>query len=365
MKNLMKKLTAGLLAGVVLLGSIVMASASESQQLGQKHESVGATANEGAAPEELLSVVLPTARDGMFNFIIDPSGRIIRTKGKKYAQKYNKDVTVDDGKLYFVNFITADDTEIVSLSKKSEALKIINKSNFPLNVSWDVEIDKGSNEFVFSQDAAFKDVAASSPAMYLALVSDRATVPVSTTRTDDGTEKHSASINGWIKKPTADIYELTYEGGKYQYQEKEEFADVFDGPVLQSVSFYMTGAINDGNWPDTGDDVQLNVTWGINKEIGPDTDPNPIKPTVAVKKSATAGGQQVSLSVTLGDKDKVNRIAYTRSGAVNYLTPTIDGTTITFTPNAIVYNNASDWKVEYTIALGVKVMVVPSIVGVR
>lgn len=155
----------------------------------------------------------------------------------------------------------------------------------------------------------------------------------------------------------SDAYSEDYDstnGYTWAFDNSKTFADA---------SFNLIGNINgvdawDGQ-SDTGNEIGVKVIWEVEAYVASESGNSGnggqnanVSPTATVTQTAAAAGT-ATVTYTLGSKAKVNRVIYTRSGAVNEATFTDNNGTLSVTmPAVLIYNQSSDWKVEFTDADG-------------
>ena len=317
MKCLLKRLLVNVLLCPLLLSSLLLSASAQEVFEWQGGSDGGVAVGEGLLPEDVISVVMPTAPADMFDFILDPNNLIKRTRAQRYdGAKFG------EGNLFFKNS-AADGS--VSYSMNSDSLTLINKSTCPLTVSMSLTVDKGNNEFVFSNKPDFLDADSrkiESPALYLALVCGADRAPVQETEDEEGQTLFGANMETWVCAP-ANAYHVVWDAdsGTYVYQLKENVKE----ESFSSISINMTGVINDADWEGFEGDVAIALVWDVESpldyEAGPAENPNPdALPLIAVVEYARAENQNAVLSLSYGfgtnKTDKVTKMTYvTSSGA--------------------------------------------------
>lgn len=263
MKNLLQKALAVWLSVVTVLGVSTPALAADGNNVGSGSVSGKVFSFEGPMPEDVIEIQMPTEREGMFDFILDPSGAIMATEGARYKSQYGDEVTFDSGKVFFQNVTTdANGTPHVSYSNRSDSLLVKNLSNVPVDVVMTLEVKKGAYDFEFAPNPDFTDANGSTigdASMYMALVTAKRTgavVPVD----DGGTEKYRATVTSWLAPPE-DAFRIVWDGEKnaYRYQLKPGLPD----SLFDSTSFYVTGALGEGVWDGVEGEITLDISWSV------------------------------------------------------------------------------------------------------
>jgi len=171
MKRITKKLLSVALSAAMLLSMGVSAMAASDLTSNTKGSANGKGTTEGPLPNNVLVVNMPTTAANTFNMYLDPHGLIQAT----YGAKYEDDAAADNNKfatgtnLYFKH-ATADATSGIQYTDSSDELKIINKSNTPVDVKMTAQVAKNGAEFDFAADAAAAKAATDKATMYLAIV---------------------------------------------------------------------------------------------------------------------------------------------------------------------------------------------------
>ncbi len=134
-KNLKKKV-AVLLTGVMVLGMTVTASA----ETGSSGDIAGAGTNEGHVSRNVVSVTLPSVKDGTtpFNYTLDPEGLIQETEAAAYG--WDKiDATASANRVYFMH----DDNKYYGTSNQ---YTLSNNSAVSVNFVVEVKATKGAKD---------------------------------------------------------------------------------------------------------------------------------------------------------------------------------------------------------------------------
>ena len=364
MKYLIKRTLSGLLVILMLLSSCDFAFAFEADDYTSGHVS-GAVINEGNRPADVINLVMPTTRDGMFDFWIDPMGTLKNTGAKRYLSSWGVDsVNFGSGNLFFRNVETDANGNItsVNLTKNSDFLKIINKSSSAVDIklSFDVTTDKDIYNFTFADNPNFLDANQKpirTPAMYLALMAGRRSGPVKTVE-KDGESVNAGSINAWLPSPGDECFETVWNGSQYVYHLKDSAPE----SAFPQINFRMTGAINteSANWSNASRlDMALNVTWEISRkevsQLSEDPYAEDFDPLVTIRSGAQKVGDEVVLELDYGEGagvlTNIERIVYTSSDDTpavfqNY---TLDGAglLISFTATEELLNG-NNWAVRFS-----------------
>lgn len=307
MKGFKKYLAIGL-AMVLTLSTSVMAFAESTG-------SMSGTGNlEGTVDKDVYSVVLPTADDADLDFILDPEQLIKNTNAAKYEDK-----TFEEGAtLFFASTVSDND-----YSSTSDALTVVNKSTFDIDVALSAEVT-GADGITLTDDKTFADDTSAS--VYLALIDGTNEAAI----TADG-----ATIKTQVAAAPEGAYQYTWtqeDGYKYELVSGNdidiEFADY---------SFQLTGASNsNGDWSDLADAApEVTVTWDI-KEHKDNAAPSITATTATFSKASGA-----TISVDLGGGDlgatgiaSVAIIASGKTYAFAAGTYTLTGSTLKFEKTA-------------------------------
>ena len=308
MKNLIRKALAGWLSVLMVLGCAIPALAGTTHDYGSGSVSGAVIGNTGAIPTDVIEFEMPTKRTGMFNFIMDPHNMIALSGAALYKAEYGADVTFGEGKLFFQNITTSEDnSRHYSYSKRSDPLIVTNKSTVPLDVTMNLEVNKGGYSFQFADTPDFKDANGANitgDALYMALVSSkrRSAVQPVAAEGEGGvvSTKYAAELSSWIAAPD-DAYELAVtEGGAYRYRIKADTPD----SAFHSASFYLTGALSDTSWSNIGEEIDLTVSWDVQAVASESrSDPYPVpdtNPEASVVKKALDIGDTVKFLVDFG-----------------------------------------------------------------
>lgn len=225
--------------------ALCISTAAQAQEV-EEGGADGVGVLEGSVKKDIYQVVMPTVREGVFDFILDPQGLINATDGAAYKdKKFEKDST-----LFFKR---TDGRTEEDYSNKSDYMTITNKSTIPVDVSVEVQVVESSIKGItLSEDRKFTDDTENS--LYLAITDGENEVPVS---------REGASIHTTVEAAPEDAYELIYENDEYVYKMK----DNLEGIVFPEYSFQLTGAVNEkGDWKELGDiEPKIVITWKVTK----------------------------------------------------------------------------------------------------
>lgn len=131
MKMKMKKFLVAALAVTMIMGSSSMAFAAN-EVTAQNAGSSGSGEGQGnaVAISDIFKVVVPTGNGTSFSYVLDPMGVISDTNAERYKGK-----TFEKGqKMYFYHDTTSAEVPY-NYTSKSEAIKVINKSNVDVNLT--------------------------------------------------------------------------------------------------------------------------------------------------------------------------------------------------------------------------------------
>jgi hypothetical protein len=231
-------------------------------------------------------------------------------------------------------------------------------------------------------DTVTVDVTSGTDTLAVGIYNSDATLQVATlTLTFDGSKLQATGATGGasevtlakgvMSQPTSSATITTKIAGNSEaytedYDSTNGYNWAFDNTkTFATASFNLLGNINgvdawDGQSA-SGNQIGIKVIWEVEaytESAGNGNSGNTnAAPTATVTQTAAAGGT-ATVTYTLGSgtsaKAKVNRVIYTRSGTVSAATISDDNNgTLTITmPAALIYNGASDWKVEFTDADG-------------
>lgn len=261
-----KRLLALTLAATMVMGSSVTAFADEGGQTGTGDI-------EGIVNTDVFSVVLPTATDATYKFILDPQGLIEATNSAAYSG-----ATFTGNNLYFNS---AADT----YGDTSAVLTAVNKSSFGVDINLKATLT-GYDGLTVASSASDATSETDDPAIYLAIKKEAGTVAhdaatPSIELTNSATSEAiavsdgvaAANVTMTLAAPAADgnskpAYVYSYADDEYSYELNSAWEGNFNG-----VAFALTGAINtydptsastvDG-WADLANITpSVNVVWSI------------------------------------------------------------------------------------------------------
>ena len=309
-----KRLLALTLAATMVMGSSVTAFADEGSQTGTGDI-------EGIVNTDVFSVVLPTATDATYKFILDPQGLIKATNSAAYSG-----ATFTGNNLYFNS---AADT----YGDTSAVLTAVNKSSFGVDINLKATLT-GYDGLTVASSASDATSETDDPAIYLAIKKEAGTVAhdaatPSIALTNSATSEAiavsegvaAANVTMTLAAPAADenskpAYVYSYADDEYSYELNSAWEGNFNG-----VAFALTGAINtydptsastvDG-WADLANITpSVNVVWSIenpNANAGP---------SIATTSYTMTSGESVEVPFSLGAGEKaatgITKITYKNS----------------------------------------------------
>lgn len=257
MKNY-KKIIAMLLAATMTMGStgVVFAGGSEGFGTGEGELDIVKNSN-------VYDVVLPTATEDTYNFILDPTGVIKASAGEKYG----KDLTFKDGvSMFFKNTKLGDSDN--DYTDSSDVLEIVNKSSTEVKVDVKAtvtDIDTQKLPFVTGVDA-FKADDAAIPEIYLALsdteTTNAQTVAISTADSENKAELPQKTLDGAESE-----YETKWNESAKKYE--KVLKENPDDSKFAKYGFKLTGACNTGAaatdaWANLSDiQPKVEVVWKV------------------------------------------------------------------------------------------------------
>lgn len=239
MKNY-KHLIAGAMAAVMVLSSSVVALADSGSTTGQGSLDI-------VSESDVFKVELPVNVEGVFDYILDPTGVIDATNADKYAG-----ATFEDGQtLYFASTVSGGD----DYSHVSDTLTATNKSTMDVEISVTASVTEVAGVTMVA-DAAAASVSGGDAKLYLGLY-------------DDANNQAGLAIDTEGVEAKADIaaadgaYEIVYEDGAYKKQLKED-------TVFNTYNFHLEGACSTDGWDGlTENPPAVEVVWTIENPTGP------------------------------------------------------------------------------------------------
>lgn len=285
MKNY-KRLTAITMAGTMLLGSGLTASAA-----GPSGGDTGSGSYEGYVDEtSVFSASIPTNAANLFNFFVDPNGLLEETG---YARLTGK--SADDFESGATLFFTRTGAE-KEFGKDSDKVTAKNMSSYDVNIEVSAAITGIDGITMSDSDTIAPEE--QNPTLYLAIVHDSDEEAV---KAEEG-----GLLSGTIAG-TPGNFEIQYNAGKGKYEYAQR-AGVEDS-TWATYDFYLTGACG-GVWTDAQAEAtpEVALTWKI-------TDPNAKEaPSIANSVYEYVAGQAISVSVDLG----VGELAATGISSVTF-----------------------------------------------
>lgn len=295
----------------MVMGSSVTAFADEGSQTGTGDI-------EGIVNTDVFSVVLPTATEETYKFILDPQGLIAATDSAAYSG-----ATFTGSNLYF------NSAENV-YGDTSAVLTAINKSSFDVDIDLKATLtDYDGLAVKSSADDATGET--TDPAIYLAIKKEAGTVAynyegtpsiemtnaaaASAITEEDGVASVSATQE--LAAPATDdnnkaAYVYNYADGEYSYVLNNAWEGNFNG-----VAFALTGAINtydptsastvDG-WADLANITpSVNVVWSIEN-------PNEEEVTPTEMSAATLSGTTLACRLVSGENATAANVSSVKIG---------------------------------------------------
>lgn len=261
MSNKFRKVLAAVLAATMVLGSGVVANAADPEGAGEGKGEVHVVKN-----PEVFDVVLPTSSGTTFNYILDPTGVIEKTKYEAFggATAATFDGT---GNMWFENK-KATESDPRKFTNESDPINAYNKSNISVDIEVVAHLATPSGITIATQ-SVIRDTTAS-PSMYLAMKATE----------NNASKEYPIKVAGTtatasIATASEDAYETRYVNKEYVNQLKATAAELKEsdadfGTLFQKYSFTLTGDCNpDGEWKDlTTDPPVVNLVWTIQKPEG-------------------------------------------------------------------------------------------------
>lgn len=211
--------------------------------------------------KDVFKVVLPTNGDA--NFKLDPQGLLNVADKDKY--------TVGPGAIYFTNKPATDGGD-ATYSNQSDAIEIINKSSYDIDVDFSVKITLPEGVTMVESAADLTD--AETPSVYLAMKEsgdasatalkagdNKAETKKVAGVPEDTTNTTKADATGYLITATSD------GNGGYTY--KYELGDKFDVDTAPKASYILTGNCDTTvDWSALKDkDVTTEIVWSAKKHV--------------------------------------------------------------------------------------------------
>lgn len=302
MSNKFRKVLAAVLAATMVLGSGVVANAADPQGAGEGKGEVHVVKN-----PEVFDVVLPTSSGTTFNYILDPTGVIEKTKYEAFggATAATFDGT---GNMWFENK-KATESDPRKFTNESDPINAYNKSNISVDIEVVAHLATPSGITIATQSVIGNTTA--SPSMYLAMKATE----------NNASKEYPIKVAGTtatasIATASEDAYETRYVNKEYVNQLKATAAELKEsdadfGTLFQKYSFTLTGDCNpDAEWKDlTTDPPVVNLVWTINKPSGAVEAVSGPKMTISTTGLISVSGltsekNYDSVEVTVGDGTK-------------------------------------------------------------
>lgn len=322
-----KQLIAGAMAGVMVLGSSIVAFAADGGTTGQGNLDI-------AEQTDIFNVVLPVEpEDGsQFDYIVDPTGVIKVTE----AEKYDGAKFEDDKTLYFKNTKPEDyddqsgSNPFVDYKSTSDTLKVTNKSTMEVDITVNVSVAAVEGITLTNKTAVTEGTDAK---LYLGFKDNKSKTDY-VALTAEGLEA-TGKIAG-----AEDQYTVKYDSDSKKYT--KALKDDADETAFKTYEFSLEGACSAKGWTSDMTPPAISAVWSIE-------DPTVTGPQIkldggAITVSGLDGTQFKSISIndgssttTLGsthgkwtwtdDSADVDKVFTLSSSWTNY----IKGKTITIT----------------------------------
>ncbi len=212
---------------------------------------------EGYVNKEVFRVVLPTIQN--VNFTLDPQGLLKAADSTKYS--------IGPGAVYFENAGSSGS----SYSNTSDAIKILNKSSYDVEVGLSVTLDNG--DIKLADKAAL--ATANEPSLYLGLTTDTGSGAGTPVAIKSSTFDSSITTVVGVAEAATKGYQLT--GSKTEipnvkpspngYYYSYELTDDFTDADAKNISYKLEGACDTkADWSDIATEaVTASVTWSVQK----------------------------------------------------------------------------------------------------
>jgi len=269
-----KRIVALLAAATMLMSSMTVLAADVTNP-DDANNGTGITGTgtlEGYVTTDYFSVQLPTTTAAGITFAVDPQGLLNAVDSSKYG--------ISSGAVYFTNT-----TELgTSYSNSSDAIEVINKSTYEVDVEFAVNVTVPEGVTLVSSEEDLEN--ATTPSLYLGLKIDGGdavtvtsgnfsaakqtvdAVPVVTETASHGYVKYASTTS---KAASGGLNETTGNsatGTAYYYGLEESSG--WDDAALDKASYVLTGACDStADWSGiTGSDtVSATVIWNCKKHV--------------------------------------------------------------------------------------------------
>ena len=244
-----KQLLAGILAGVMVLGSSVVALADNGGTTGQGQLDIVKDA-------DIFSVVLPTTPEAgspsQFDYIIDPTGVIQKTTGAKYAGK-----TFDPaGTVFFLDSDAAGTATDYNYKTVSEDQTATNKSTVDVELSVTVKVAAPEDiKLVAKNDLALANEN-NEKRLYIGYKDNK-----TKTTPDAITAAEGITLTTTLDNAD-DQYEVKYSAEKGYYKEAKS-----DATFAGIYTFSLEGACNTVGWDATVTPPTIEAVWSIENPV--------------------------------------------------------------------------------------------------
>ncbi|MBE5871406.1 MAG: hypothetical protein E7294_09125 [Lachnospiraceae bacterium] len=243
----MKKVLAIVLATTMVMGSSVLASATETTS----GSAIGEGTNEGHVDTHIVKCTLPTSAVDTFNYRMDPERLIQVTSGAAIASSGSLTLPTPVESDTGVYFLTEATGGAVTYANTSKALKVTNTgtADVKLKVEVTATTTAGAVTLVDSKDKAAGET--TNAALYLGLQ----IVSGSSIETEEAVKVGTISKTVTIKG-TPSNYHTVVSGGAYQHVISGEAV----GLSWSAMDFQLTGAVSKASAKDLTA-PKLEITW--------------------------------------------------------------------------------------------------------
>ena len=254
-----KRFVTIILAVSMVLGSTVVAMASDSTSSPASATLSGNGQYEGHLEKKVFSVTLPTAASDAFDFTFDPEGLITETNGARYSDR-----TFENGKtVYFKN---QDDPSAIKYTDTSTTVSAASASSVSVDLTATVTVTSANGITFVSQNTAAVLSGNTTPNLYLAFVDAADTTKPAAVQESGSALK--AVYTKTIDAVAAEKFTASWNGTKYVYQ-----AATSDGKLAdvdkKKISMYMTGAANTkADWSAITAQPKIEVVWAMAENVG-------------------------------------------------------------------------------------------------
>lgn len=259
MSNKFRKVLAAILAGTMVLGSGVVANASEESADGNGTLDV-------VEAEDIFNVILPTTAEvgDQLDYILDPTGVIAKTNFEKYGGTAS--ASFEQGKTMYFRQEPASGSNVATYSDVSAPIKAYNKSTMDVEIQVQAKVATPSGIIIATSSVAGQKTGKATPSIYLAVKDATSSTAVTTTQRVVATSSIANAKANYkvVYASDSNTYKTQLATGSNAKTEAELDA------AFQSYSFSLTGDCNpNGKWVGlTEVPPTVTLVWTIEKPDG-------------------------------------------------------------------------------------------------